>query len=1112
MPEILVRVGLSGDDVAQLRQLPEQIETLVRTAQGVIDGIRSGAGGDNPLAGMFGALTAVAREAETIPGIDDLLQRLRELLDGLPTGGFADVTQLRAAIDEVVALLGPVKDIILSGNVEQALERQADKITDLAASLGKETGELVQLGAELREFFRLFGQMVRWKDAAPSPEDVARLLSRALGGLPLDLLADTERALEAALRPLADLLPAGADLDAWRGANERLTRFWRGIEARLVAGGAVDWPRLHAELQTARADLVVLGGVRDRLHAGAVGNLAGVPLPDLTAVTSAVLAVPAIPAFKLTPILEGLRRQIHGMAEDLEAWTPTEDEARAAVRAVMDDMLARIDRTPLGELRIFLVNFQQTLLQSIESLPLRALASAAEAALLKVAGAAEIIDPEAVRKPLRDFFAALRQRVDALPADQIRAATGQLWTGVEDALQQVAALVARLRTIVEGAAGQVQAFLDGLSPTLQEITVQVDAIRARLASFDLDEPADRIVEELHQLRDKVAALDLSSLPGAAVGALKLGAEALRQIDLTAAVQGPIDEALGKIDPTPLLSGAAATLGEVTAQLKLLDPSSVAARLDAPVDQILGAIHAFGPEQLRRLVTDALAPVKDAVRAIDFRELIAPLTRLYAEMQARVDGVLNPDVIFRPLEALYQPILDLVDALDPVRLLALLEPHAAGATAAVGSVAGPPAALTESGGALRAAIPAGPAPADPLFGYRPGDLLVPLIDLHAKLLEAIDALEDRILGPALELLRHGVRDRLQALLPHSIQGRFDASLTLLGLEFDPGNISGRLEEAQLRYQAVTELIATAARAELSAGDLAVSVDVLALLPQVDPLRLLPDARQRQGVEVASARLQGGLDLGALAGSVGGLAARLGEVVPAFLTAEGLGAGQLRQALRDLDPAPIRDEINELFDRVGRRLVGLQGIVHAVIEELALALEKYLLPFSPGHVITLASRLHRAAREQVQALGPATFRDEVQATFDVVKRQLTVLDPSVLADEFTGLREELLARLDQLVDAALPPPGAFDAVAVRIAALRPSQLLAGVSASLQPLSDLIVKLDPAALLAPLIEVTGSVRAQVPDVIARIEGALDEVLAAFPEGGSDRVSVSVSVSATA
>ena len=1111
MPELLERVAhLSANDIAELRRLPEQVEAVLRIAQQAIEGVRSGADGAHPLGAMFGALSGIARDAESIPGIETLVGSLRELLDGLPTGRLADAGQLGAAIDEVLQLLGPVRDILASGNVEHTLRRQADRIVDLAATLGKETGELAQLGDEVREFFALFGQMIRWKDAPPAPDEVARILARALAGLPLDLLAEAERALDLALRPLADLLPAGADLDGWRGVNERLTAFWRGIDARIVAGGAVDWPRLRTELQGARADLVVTIGTRDRLYAGTVANLTRLPLPDFSAVTRVVQALPAVPSFKLTPILDGLRLQVQGMLEELDRWTPTEAEVRQTVRDLADDMVGAVEQTPLGELRTFLVNFQQTLVQSVESLPLRSLAGSAEAALLRVAAAADIIDPESVRRPIRDFFGELRARIAALPTADIRAATGELWAGVESTLNQIAELVGRVRATVEGAAGQVETFLAQMEPTLQQISAQVETIRARLATLDLDEPADRIVEELERLRDQVRALDLASLPGAAVAALKLGAEALRRIDLTAAVKDPIDEALARIDPTPLLASAAAALAEATAQLQLLNPASVAARLDAPVDAIVNAIHEFGPAELRRLVEDAMRPVKDSIRSVDFRALIAPLTALYAEMLARVDGVLNPEAIFRPLEQLYQPILDLIDALDPVRITDLLASHASEVTEAVGPLAGPPAAVQAGGGALRAALPSSASSDDPLFGYRLGDLLVPLIDLHRKLVEVVDSVEDDVLAPAAELLRHGVRGRLRALVPASIEGRIGGAVTLAQLEFDPPTISARLEDAALRYQSAAELIAGAAGVDLTAEDRVVATQVLALLPEVDPLRLLPEVSQGQNVKIASARVTAGVDLGDLRGSVAGLTSQLDEVLPAFLALEQLGAGQLRQALRDLDPAPIRDEINVVFDQLGHRLAALQDILLAVLDEVAAAAEQFLLPFSPGNVITLAARLHRAAREQIRALSPATFKDEVQAIFDVVKRQLTVLDPSVLADEFEAVRAELLRALDQLVDAVLPPAGAFDAVATRVAALRPSRLLADVAQTLQPLSDLIAALDPAALLAPLLEVSGGVRAQIPDVLARIEAALDEVLAAFPEGGSERASGSVAVGA--
>ncbi len=129
------------------------------------------------------------------------------------------------------------------------------------------------------------------------------------------------------------------------------------------------------------------------------------------------------------------------------------------------------------------------------------------------------------------------------------------------------------------------------------------------------------------------------------------------------------------------------------------------------------------------------------------------------------------------------------------------------------------------------------------------------------------------------------------------------------------------------------------------------------------------------------------------------------------------------------------------------------------------------------------------------------------FDVIKGQFAVLDPSSLALEFDGLREELLGKIDQLVELLLPPLGAFDEVIERISLVRPSLLLGGVVDSLKPLDQLVAQLDPAALLTPLIEVAAGVREELPEVLARIEAALDEVLAAFPDGGTNSASLSLS-----
>ncbi len=930
MPEASLNISISAEDLARLRDLPQQIESLAESARQALDAIRTGVDSGNPVGALIGGLETLVEEAGQLPAVESIVAPLQELVGQLPEQALGDVASVGRDVDQVMGLFGPLREILLSGNLEQAVEKQKDKILDLAESLGQESAELGQLGGELQEFVRLFGQVGRWKESPPEPEEVAQLLSRLLLGLPLDMLGDAESVLDSALEPFEKFLQGDPDLTAWRAVNQRLSAMWRELGARFADGSEVDWGSILAELQEANALVLELTVVRDRLASTALFHLNRAGFAEFSAVAQAVEAIVPIRPFKLNPIIEGLRLQLRGMVEELDGWTPTEDQLRQVVRGFVDQVLAYIDRTPLGELRVFMVNFQQTLLQTVESLPLRGLANTAEAELLKIADAVDVIDPEAVRRPIHDFFDDLRGRIEEIPVDDIRDATGGIWTTVETTLNQIVALIDEVRGTLEGVVGEVQAFVEQAGPTLQQITDQVAVIRAQIEGFSLDEPADLVIEELNGLRDTVRDLDLSSLPEAAVGALKIGAEILRGIDLTATVQAPLDKALARIDPTPLLEEAADSLSGITAQLQLLNPEHVAGRLDAPVEEIIGAIHQFGPEQFRRLVEEALEPMKEAVRSFDFGQLIAPLSRLYAELIARVESILDPELIFQPLEELYQPILDVVDALDPVKLAELLEPHAGGVTEGFGPLAGPPQALKEAGGALRSELSEETEGSDPLFGYRPGDLLTPLVDLHRKLIDSVENLPVSVLGPAAKSLGESLQGRFQKLAPRSIENRVALAMNGVRLDFDPANISARLEEAGLAYRRTVELIGRAAGGELSELNRPIASQVLTLLPDVDPLQLVPDASQGESVFSATVRVESGIELDDLRAGFGSLEGWLGQILQTFPPSGALGGDLLLQALRDLDPAPLRDEINDLFDQFGQRLVGFSEVLLAALE--------------------------------------------------------------------------------------------------------------------------------------------------------------------------------------
>jgi len=229
----------------------------------------------------------------------------------------------------------------------------------------------------------------------------------------------------------------------------------------------------------------------------------------------------------------------------------------------------------------------------------------------------------------------------------------------------------------------------------------------------------------------------------------------------------------------------------------------------------------------------------------------------------------------------------------------------------------------------------------------------------------------------------------------------------------------------------------------------------------------------------------------------------------LSAPELSANTLRESLKALDPSPIRTEVNEIFDQMGKKLVALQDVLLEGFDEMALAFEQRLMPITLSDFTTFAQDLYDALRDQLLAFSPAAFRTDVKLDFDLIKKQIAKLNPAFLVEEFNGLRKHVLDTLDHLISTILPDPKPFLDMINRLSALKPSKLLAELVDALKPLTEIVVKLDPKLLFDPLIETIAKVRADLPDVIADLEAAIDDLLAAFPEGGVSGASASVTVS---
>ena len=145
MTAATLTINLSAEDLDLIVHLPEQVETLVTTARGGMDGILQGTDGTNALSGLLGGLATLADDARQAPGIDQLLEPLQGLLAELPAGALADVEQVTSAIEEVLRLFGPLREAVAAGGLEQGVQAAIETALEASSHLLTQNDELTQM-------------------------------------------------------------------------------------------------------------------------------------------------------------------------------------------------------------------------------------------------------------------------------------------------------------------------------------------------------------------------------------------------------------------------------------------------------------------------------------------------------------------------------------------------------------------------------------------------------------------------------------------------------------------------------------------------------------------------------------------------------------------------------------------------------------------------------------------------------------------------------------------------------------------------------------------------------------------------------------------------------
>lgn len=787
---------------------------------------------------------------------------------------------------------------------------------------------------------------------------------------------------------------------------------------------------------------------------------------------------------------------------------------------VVDQLAAEAQARIVAPIEAQVVRLEAFLRDLFRALPLRSLRAEITRFLHGVAQAVQDAGLDRVARSVHEALATVRETLspERLTAD-VRQAIERAGQVISRGLDGLLAAMERIGQGISGVAEQARLVLDRAAAALAGFA---DAMRAATDAIDhlgVDAAADQVVETLRRLREKAEALlSAAPLPEPMRPLVEQLISTLESIDFDTVFE-PVRSAVAQIQVPPEVgTQAREVLAKVKEALDNIIPVELIASIEAEIAQALDVIRNFDPAALLGGVTGYLDDAAQFIEGLDPRPAVG---QLRAPFQAVLDTVdlVEPRRLLRPVIEAYDSVLSRVQlpsadlavrrmgelinatgeavgqaATAPARAFVGSSPGGGGSGAAPGGTAGGSAGAGggSAGGAAGAAGGSGGAggAAIDALPFRPGDIVRIFGYVPAKLREALQALDA---GPAGDVLRtidgltgglardiRRLRTEL-ARLEDRLEDSLDEALSPLGAAQVRAQLGLRASFSAdgVRLDASMAAVAAAGPGALR-HELALSLDLVR-----DRVR---DAAGTAGGAVGAAleRAAMALDTFRLSGLTGGVDGLLAALDPEPL------ARELDQLVLDaLRRGP------ELLAEVQDRLVASIGRLRDLINEL-----------NPVAQAQKFFRVLDVLKQELDVLNPSVLADELGEMHLAIRRTIAAYDPAAVAADLFAVLQQTAASLRSLNPATLLGDLSFlDDILDRVEAAVPTRALAGVGASLTEVGNRLAALDLTALLDAVNQLGPRVEREFEDAVKKIR---DEIVALLESIRYANANASVSVSA--
>jgi hypothetical protein len=1067
------------------------------------------------------------------------LQALNGLLSGDPA---ALLQPLGGLIEEVT---GHLHLGVEPGTLLDATRTAVELVTAIVAALG---GNLTPLSQALgREVPSLLGDVAGRIGGQPSGalSDLAafgRTVVQLEAGAPADPHALVDLVIDATLPfPSASLKGLRVHIDTLRSSarsltlpDSRILGLQQAIASVTTAAGGSDTGALLRSLdmleQVRVATVAQLGRDAQSLSSG----IDALQLPALAGELESLTAPLHTAESGVLDVLATLRAQV--VAVDQLVADVDFHAAAQAIEALVGGVEAQIVSTIEPALEEVVGTARRRLSGFLDQLGLRKGRDEVLGAVHDVAKAIAEHDPT---QPLHEMYGALDSVRTALdPAtlhDTVQNALSSVVTAAENALQGVIDALAGIKTAIQAVAHDAEPIVTDATTAIEAFAGVVREVETGLESLDFAKLGDSVSQSLHDIRQTVQTVTSAvSLPDALKPEIQALADQIRSIDLQAAIEAPVAQALGAlrfpdavtqsldavvdkirhIVPSELIASIEQDVNGVLDQLTHLHPDVALGALDDVVHGLANQIGSFKLADHVTVLEPAFTALRSALAEIDPARLFRPIIAAFDALMAALSiphatavgqslGAGIGSAVDAGVRAVMAPISSLPGVTGAAGLPAA--PAAAGSSAGsapsggsgtAGGAGTPGGSGTSGGGASGGGTGTGGGGAE-AHSIRPGDAIRLLGHLPAMLRDALRSLDAA-----------GADEFLHAI--DSVTTALAADLRLVAVEV--GDIENRV--TAVLQQMVHSMAVPVANAQLAvvehvrvqgaAGPVTFDLDAkLLAIGRAGPAGLVAELGATTGPAVAGVRTGVGQLGGSTASALERAASALERCRLAGVTSD------LDAFLAAIDPEPVAAAVDALVSTAIRRgpdLVSAFGDTLAhIMEQFRALIERY----QPAAIAMRFLPLLQIIDDEISLLDPRALAAEVEDVYNIIVGTVAAYDPAAIAATVDAEIAAVVTELHGFSASSLIPDTSFlQPLVDKIQGASPLPALHDAATNLDALGARLADVDLDRLVADVNGLGPKVSEGVDRAVEAIKREILALLDALQFGAAN-ASASVSVS---